>query len=97
VTAAAAAIAAAAAVFATAAATSTVAATANRCHYRVLPLPLPLPTAATFAAKLCTCAAQILKTPKKGRSASQLITSADKYLLIKSEMLEIFQKIKIFQ
>ncbi len=94
-TAAAAAIAAAATASATAAATAT--ATANRCRCRVLPLPLPLPTAAAFATKLCPCAGGILKTLKKGRSASQLVTSTDKDLLIKSETLGIFQKMEIFQ
>jgi hypothetical protein len=56
-----------------------------------------LPTAAASAAKLCPCAGGFLETLKKGKNASQLVTSADKDLLIKSEMLEIFQKIKKIQ
>jgi hypothetical protein len=61
----------------------------------VLPLLLPLPTAAASTDKLCPCTGGFLETMKKGKSASQLVTSADKDLLIKSETLEIFQKMKI--
>jgi hypothetical protein len=57
-------------------------------------MPLLLPTAAASAAKLCPCAGGFLKTLKKEKSASQLVTSTDKDLLIKSEMLENFQIMK---
>jgi hypothetical protein len=72
------------------------------CHCQLLPLQ-SASTAATIADR-CRFRCQTLslrwrvpRNPEKGEECAQLVTSDDKDLLIKSETMEIFQKMKIFQ